>query len=270
VGLWSASNQIRNRSVRRIAAIFLTENERSMKTLCRNTLVSLLPALGLLIVSAAAWAQQMPTIVEKMAKTYGLDSFKQIQSIRYTFTLQSPILTRSESWTWEPKTDRVTFEGKGKSGKPVKVTYLRSQLGSQSAEVKQDIDSRFVDDQYWLLLPLHVYSDGAPVQNAGEQKLLLGKGSAEKVVVKYGSGGYSPGDTWELYLDPDGRIQEMAYHRSGPKKLDVIATWATYKKAGPLLLSLDHRGTINGKALHLFFSNVAVWLVGSNSWIGAR
>ncbi|HJZ18113.1 MAG TPA: hypothetical protein VJ251_22165, partial [Stellaceae bacterium] len=107
--------------------------------------------------------------------------------------------------------------------------------------------------------------------DAGVQKLPLGSGSAEKVVVKYPSnGGYSPGDTWELYVGSGGRIEEMAYHRGGSPKLEVFATWADYKKAGPLLFSLDHRGTRNGDPLHLFFSNVAVKLVGSNTWMDAR
>lgn len=103
------------------------------------------------------------------------------------------------------------------------------------------------------------------------QKLPLGSGSAEKVVAKYPSdGGYSPGDTWELYVGSDDRIEEMAYHRGGLPKLEVFATWADYKKAGPLLFSLDHRGTRNGDPLHLFFSNVAVKLVGSNTWMDVR
>ena len=71
------------------------------------------------------------------------------------------------------------------------------------------------------------------------QKLPLGQGSAEKVVMKYPSeGGSSPGDTWDLYVGTDGRIQEMAFHRGGAAKPAlVIATWADYKKAGPLLFS---------------------------------
>ena len=42
----------------------------------------------------------------------------------------------------------------------------------------------------------------------------------------------------------------------------VIATWAGYKKAGPLLISTEHRGTADGKPLHIFISNVAVKLTG--------
>ncbi len=237
-----------------------------------NTALCLLPIFGVLILAATSWAQQRPPIVEKLAKTYGLDSFGQIEAIRYTFNVQSPGLDLSRSWIWEPKTDQVTYNGKDKSGKPVKVTYLRSQLGSQSAEVKEDIDPGFLNDNYWLILPFHVAWDtSATVEDAGMQKLPLGEGSAEKVAVKYPSdGGYSPGDTWELYVGSDGRIKDMVYHRGGPGKLDVIATWADYKKAGPLLLSLDHRGTRDGKPLHLFFSDVAVKLMGSNTWLNAQ
>jgi hypothetical protein len=115
------------------------------------------------------------------------------------------------------------------------------------------------------------WDTNAAVEDAGVQKLPQGNGSAEKVVAKYSSdGGYSPGDTWELYVGSDGRIEEMAYHRGGAPKLEVFATWADYKKAGPLLFSLDHRGTRNGDPLHLFFSNVAVKVAGSNTWIDAQ
>jgi hypothetical protein len=230
-------------------------------------------ALGmLLMLPATSGAQQRPPIVEKLANTYGLGSFGQIEAIRYTFNVQSPGLDLSRSWIWEPKTDQVTYEGKDKSGKPVKVTYLRSQLGSQSAEVKDDIDPGFLNDNYWLILPFHfAWDTNAAVEDAGMQKLPLGEGSAEKVVVKYPSdGGYSPGDTWELYLGTDGRIQEMAYYAGGPTKHVVIATWADYKKAGPLLVSLEHRGTRDGKPVHVFFSNVAVKLAGSSTWMNAQ
>jgi hypothetical protein len=155
----------------------------------------------------------------------------------------------------------------------VKVTYLRSQLGSQSAEVTEDIDPGFVNDNYWLILPFHFSWDtNATVEDAGVQKLPAGEGSAEKVVVKYPSeGGYAPGDTWDLYVGTDGRIQEMVYHRGGPAKPSfVIASWVDYKKAGPLLFSLDHHGTADGQPLHIFFSNVAVQLAGSNTWMEAQ
>ena len=70
-------------------------------------------ALGmLLILPATSGAQQRPPILEKLTKTYGLESFGQIEAIRYTFNAETAGLNISRSWTWEPKTDQVTYEGK--------------------------------------------------------------------------------------------------------------------------------------------------------------
>jgi len=239
----------------------------------RNAAIRLLPILGAMVLAVTSWAQQRPPIVEQMAKTYGLDSFGQIEAIRYMWNAQFPGVSLSRTWTWEPKTGQVTYEGKDKDGKPVKVTYLRSQLSSQPANVKDDIDPGFTNDNYWLIFPFHVYWDtGATVTDEGMQKLPLGKGSADKVVVKYPSDvGYTPGDTWTLYVGTDGRVEEFRYDRGGPKKPSVvIATWAGYKKAGPLLISTEHRGTADGKPFHLWFTNVAVKLPGSNTWMDAK
>jgi hypothetical protein len=243
-----------------------------MTKLDRRDVICLLALSALLLLPATSGAQQHSPILEKLAKTYGLESFGQVEAIRYTFNAQLPGVELSRSWTWEPKSDQVAYEGKDKAGNPVKATYLRSQLGSQPANVRDEIDASFVNDNYWLILPFHVAWDtGTKVEDAGTQQLQLGKGSAQKVTVKYPSdGGYSPGDTWDLYVGADGRIEEMAYHRGGPAKFEVLATWADYKKAGPLLFSMDHRGTRDGQQVHIFFSNVAVKLVGSNTWIDAR
>jgi hypothetical protein len=106
----------------------------------------------------------------------------------------------------------------------------------------------------------------------GKQKLPLGEGSAKEVVVKYSSdGGYTPGDTWDLYIGPKHRIEEFVYHRTAaaPPHL-VIMTWAGYKKVGPLLIATERRGTADGNPVHIFFSDVSVKLAGSDKWVDAR
>jgi hypothetical protein len=243
-----------------------------MRNVSRLDVICLLAFSMLLILPATSEAQQLPPIAEQMAKTYGLDSFGQVEGIRYTFNLEFPGVKRSDTWEWNPKTDAVSYEGKDTEGKPMKVTYLRSQLSGQSDAVKNEIDPAFINDQYWLLFPLHVAWDGASVTDEGMHKLPLGEGSAELVSVKYGSKhGYTPGDTWELYVGADKRIEEMVYHRGGPKKPSiVIATWEGYKKAGPLLFSTDHRGTADGQPLRLSFSDVSVKVTGSENWINAQ
>ena len=230
-----------------------------------GTLLSILPA--------TSWGQQRPPIADQVAKVYGIDSFSKIDGIRYTFGAELPGVKLSRSWEWNPKTDTVSYAGKDKQGKPVKVTYRRSQLGSQSDAVKKAIDPAFINDQYWLLLPLHVAWDGAAVTDEGMQETPLGKTSAQKIVVKYAASGYSPGDTWDLYVGPDKRVVEMTYHRAVPvPKLPnlVNAKWEGYKKAGPLLFSTEHHGTADGNPFELTFTDVAVKLKGSKDWINAQ
>jgi hypothetical protein len=150
---------------------------------------------------------------------------------------------------------------------------MRSELGSQSDVVKNEVDPAFTNDNYWLLFPFHAYWDTiATVTDGGVQKLPLGKGTARRVTVKYPADvGYTPGDTWELYVGSDNRVEQFVYRQGGPKKPSlVITTWAGYKNAGPLLFSTDHRGTADGKPLRISLSDVSVKVTGSDTWMDAQ
>src|SRR3977135_943745 len=245
-----------------------------MKILGRIDVIRLLVFSMLLILPATLGAQKRTPILEQIAKTYGIDSWDQIQAIRYTWNVDIPGLFKaSHKWEWEPKTGKITFESTDKDGKPVTVTYDSSQLSSQSDQVKNEVEPAFVNDNYWLLFPFHAYWDtSATVTDQGMKKLPIGAGSAELVSVKYPAeaGGYTPGDTWDLYAGKDNRVQAFVYHRGGPKKPSLVtATWTGYQKAGPLLGCTEHRGTADAKPLHLWISDVAVKLTGSDKWMAA-
>jgi len=245
-----------------------------MKYASRITIIGLV-GFWVVVLAATSWAQERAPILDKIAKTYGIDSWDQIQAIRYTWNGEIPGLFKlSHMWEWEPKTGKVSYEGTDKDGKPVKVTYDSSQLNSQSDQVKNEVEPAFVNDNYWLVFPFHAYWDkSATVTDQGMKKLPIGTGTARLVSVKYPAeaGGYTPGDTWDLFIGPDNRVKAMAYHRGGDKKPSlVIASWTGYKKAGPLRFSTEHRGTADGKPLHIYHPNVAVKLVGSDKWIEAQ
>ena len=94
------------------------------------------------IVPVSSGAQQLPPLAEEMAKTFGLDSFGEVEAIRYTWSKGNV----SRKWLWQPKADTVTYEGKDKEGKPIKVSYRRSEIESQSGVVKKDIDLSFLNE----------------------------------------------------------------------------------------------------------------------------
>ena len=245
---------------------FVTQVRRD----ARAHVIRLLALGTLLLLPAPSQAQQSPSTID-IAKVYGLDSLGQIEGIRYTWNVDSPIGKTARSWEWSPKTDTVSYDGKDKDGKEVKATYKRSELEKQSDAIKA-LDPIFMNDQYWLLLAIRIAWDGVPGTAEGTQKLPLGDGSAQKVSVKYPNAGYQPGDTWDLYVGADKKIQEIVYHRGAPTPPPhlVMANYTDYKKAGPLLIAMDHHGKIDGKDFRLFFTDVSVKLSGSNNWINAQ
>jgi hypothetical protein len=244
-----------------------------MKKSNRSSMICLL-ALAVLVFAAKSWAQQRSPILDEVAKVYGIDSWDKVEAVRYTWNGEITGLFKiARKWEWEPKTGKVSYEGPSKDGKPIQVTYDSSQLGSQSDQIKNEVEPAFVNDNYWVFFPFHAYWDkSASAIDQGKFNLPQGPGTAELIPVKYSSDtGYTPGDTWDLYVGKDNRVVYFVYHRGGPKPPSrVFATWAGYKKAGPILFATEHKGTADGKPLHVFFTDVAVKLVGSDKWIAAQ
>src|SRR5208283_193634 len=165
----------------------------SMKNARRLAMMGLL-LCGVLTLVPNSQAQQRAPILEKIAKTYGVDSWDQVQAIRYTWNGEiTGLFKAAHKWEWEPKSGKVSYEGTDKDGKPVKVTYMRSELSSQPDNVKTAVEPAFVNDNYWLLFPFHAdWDTSANVTDEGLKKLPASAGSAEHVVVKYPAelGGY--------------------------------------------------------------------------------
>jgi hypothetical protein len=245
-----------------------------MTNLGRLAVIRLLAINMLLILPATSGAQERTPILDQVAKTYGIDSWDKVDAIRYTWNAEiTGLFKAAHKWEWEPKTGKVTFEGVDKDGKPVKVSYVRTDLSSQSDAVKKEVDPSFINDNYWTLFPFHAYWDkSASAIDQGKFNLPVGPGTAELIPVKYpADGGYTPGDTWDLYVGKDNRVVYFVYVRGGAKPPSrVLATWAGYKKAGPILFSTEHRGSADGKPLHIFISDVAVKLAGSDKWVDAQ
>ena len=228
---------------------------------------------GMLVLGPNAGAQTRSPILDQVAKTFGVDSWDKVEAVRYTWNGEiTGLFKASHKWEWEPKTNKVTFAGTDKDGKPVNVSYVRTNLSGESDAVKNQVDPSFINDNYWALFPFHAYWDkSASAIDQGKFNLPVGPGTAELIPIKYPSDvGYTPGDIWDLYVS-DNRVVYFDYHRGGPKPPSrVFATWTGYKKAGPILFSTEHRGMADGKPLHIFLTDVAVKVTGSDAWIEAK
>ena len=90
---------------------------------------------GVLIVASTSWAQTRSPIAEQIAKAYGLDSYEQVEAIRYTFNIRGAIRV-TRSWVWEPKTGEISYEAVDKDGKSVKVAFVQSKVAADSPVAK--------------------------------------------------------------------------------------------------------------------------------------
>lgn len=64
---------------------------------------------------------------------------------------------------------------------------------------------------------------------------------------------------------------EITYHRGAPNPPHLVSTtYADYKKAGPILISTDHPGFVDGKNFRITLTDVSVKLTGSDKWIDAQ
>ena len=206
---------------------------------------------------------------DRLADAYGIKDFNQVEELRYTFNVKVGDKVTSRSWSWEPKTDRVTFKGTAEQGGTV--SYERSVLAGQPTEQIKKVDPQFVNDNYWLIFPLRLYWDRSATVTVDKapMNLPIGTGQAKRMVVKYPANeGYTPGDVYELFLDGSGRIAQWIYRKGGDPQPTRVTTWEDYKKVGPLTLSLDHKSADG--AFRVWFTDVAVRLSGSSEWVTAK
>ena len=204
------------------------------------------------------------TLRERIGNAYGVHYFSQVEQIQYMFNAKIGKKQISRFWVWEPKLDRVSFKGMNDQEA---VTYFRHEIDPTTPSALKKIDAWFINDNYWLLFPFHiVWDSNIAVEDIGLKNLPLGGGKARCVIITFpASGGYTPGDIYEIYLNENYRLQQWVYRRGGSAEPTRVTSWENYRQAGPLLLSLDHQGGDGN--FRLWFTGVGVKMAGVDNWM---
>ena len=200
--------------------------------------------------------QNKSAIGHKIAQAYGIEHFDEILELKYTFNAKIGKKTISRSWLWVPKDNQVTYIEDDETTESL--TYNRDNISDKSDSIKE-VDAKFINDQYWLLFPFHLaWDEGIRIDVEDEKvNLPLGSGMTTKVRVTYpDTGGYTPGDIYELYLDENYMIHEWIYRRGGSETPTRISTWQDNTQFGPITISLNHLGPDDN--FRVWFSNVGV------------
>jgi hypothetical protein len=191
-------------------------------------------------------------------------------------------------WEWRPGTDEVQFSQD--NGAPASLNYSRKALAEGDAELNRKVDPWFINDQYWLLFPMHlVWDNDLQIHFEGEKPLPIPPGAAKLMIVSYPkeAGGYTPGDSYDIYYGPlligsktwsrppdkntadwensDYVFRQWIFHKGGVPEPTMVTTWAGYVRLGPLVIATEHRDAAG--TFHLWLSDLSLKVKGRSDWM---
>lgn len=195
-------------------------------------------------------AASRPKIARQIAAAYDIDGWSQVDRIAFTFNFENADRRVKRSWVWEPKSGLVTL----RAGDDEPISFSLDNVTEEQAGAHHD----FINDTYWLLFPYQlVWSDAAVTDSGGELEPAPISGRELRTVsAAYSAtgGGYTPGDTYVLYVDDDLLIVEWTFQR--PDRPDIPATWNPPEQFGPIKISTRHHITANDG--NLYFTEIEV------------
>jgi hypothetical protein len=189
------------------------------------------------------------SILEEIAYANGYENWSKVDSISYTFNAQSGENKSSRMWTWKPKTAEVTM-----TTQDTTVTYKHTEVNEEITFA----DRGFINDKYWLLFPYHlVWDDNFDYEVVEDAKAPISGEPMQEIAIMYkNEAGYTPGDTYHIYVDSDKIIREWTYTPSGSSEPRMATTWEDYEDFNGLNIAQMHQSRDGN--FKLFFTDISV------------
>lgn len=190
------------------------------------------------------------TVAEKIANANGVENWKNVSEIDFTFNVDRDTTHFERSWTWHPKTGDVTLI----SGKDT-MSYTQTSVDSTSLNA----DKSFINDKYWLLAPFQlVWDKGTTISDLVKEEAPISKTVMNKITLTYpnNGGGYTPGDAYDFYFGDDYLVKEWVYRKGNSTDPSMITSWENYQDFNGLKIAKEHKNPEGN--LRLYFTNVEV------------
>ncbi|RAL22340.1 hypothetical protein DL240_10855 [Lujinxingia litoralis] len=156
--------------------------------------------------------------------------------------------TDNEGQAWDVTVDlasreasEATLDGTPVEGEPLKAA------GEAAYQ-------RWVNDAYWLLMPIKVFDPGVSLEYGGE----VGEEGQRRQVLElsFEGVGLTPGDRYEVQVDPQtGEVRAWTMHLQGDRPPSTVL-WGGYEELGPLRLPLER--TWEGGERQIVFDTLRV------------
>lgn len=188
-------------------------------------------------------------LTTEIALANGYSNFENVEQLNFTFNVKVNDTLRSQrSWKWFPQEKKVELTQDGNTS-----SYVND--GDLNEEEKA-IDQKFINDTYWLLFPYQLmWSDYEFEQNRSAVAPISGE-QMKQVSISYNNdGGYTPGDTYHLYLDEENSlIREWTYESSQGRTMST--TWEDYQTFNGITIAQMHKS--EDESFQLYFTDIEV------------
>ena len=151
---------------------------------------------------------------------------------------------------------------------------MRSELSSQPDAVKNEVDPAFVNDNYWLLFPVSCllghqrHGDRSRYEETADRRQLGHAGRGEISLGKAVTRPATPGNSTSAKTTASSKWSTTAV---GPRsRASSSQNGLATKRQVLCWISTEHPGTADGKPLHIWLSDVAVKVTGSDKWVDAK
>ncbi|KAA5824142.1 hypothetical protein FPF71_11040 [Algibacter amylolyticus] len=167
------------------------------------------------------------SIAQKIANAHGFENWNTVSEIQFTFF-------NKRSWVWKPKTNAVTLITEKDT-----INYNRKALDSLSVKA----DRAFINDKFWLLIPFQlVWDQGTTISKQTTAQSPIHKIQLNKITLTYpDTGGYTPGDAYDIYYDNDFIIKEWAFRKGNANTTGLINTFENHQDFYGIKIALDHK-----------------------------
>lgn len=187
-------------------------------------------------------------VTTRVAYAYGYENWENVNRLDFTFNVKVNDSLRSQrSWSWYPKDNKVELTEKGETR-----VYTRD---GDLAENEKDLDQKFINDTYWLLFPFQLIWSDYEFEHNRQAVTPISQQEMEHLKIMYpAEGGYTPGDTYHLYLQEDYMIREWIYESSNGRRM--ATTWEDHKTFNGITIAQMHKS--EDGSFQLFFTDINV------------
>jgi hypothetical protein len=189
------------------------------------------------------------TVLEKIANANGIDNWKNVDELQFTFNVDRDTSHFERTWIWKTKTKDIIAISKSDT-----LSYNWSKMDS----VAYKTNGGFINDKYWLLAPFNLVWDKDNFTHSYTKQEIapISKNAMDKLTIVYGSdGGYTPGDAYDFYFGEDYLVKEWVFRKGNQAEPSLITTWEDYVEIGGLKIAKMHK---NNEGFTLYFSDIKV------------